>query len=112
MASPIVALKGPLMNKRDYSLSFALKHALKDMRFALNLGVKVRYRSEGVRDTGRALPFYRTCYEAAPENRGAEQEEVLYFSHRQLPQLVTVYAVHVSLDNHDSRSSSTGSTME
>ena len=44
MASPMVALKGPLMNKRDYSLTFALKHALKDMRFALGLGVKVRYR--------------------------------------------------------------------
>ena len=43
MASPMVALKGPLMNKRDYSLTFALKHALKDMRFALALGVKVRY---------------------------------------------------------------------
>lgn len=44
MASPMVALKGPLMSKRDYSLTFALKHALKDMRFALGLGAKVRGR--------------------------------------------------------------------
>lgn len=42
MASPLIALKGPLMNKRDYSVTFALKHALKDMHFALDLGVKVR----------------------------------------------------------------------
>lgn len=45
MASPMIALKGPLMNKRDYSLTFALKHALKDMRLALGLGVQVRYHS-------------------------------------------------------------------
>lgn len=42
MASPMVALKGPLMNKQDYSANFPLKHAQKDMRFALGLGDKVR----------------------------------------------------------------------
>eukprot|EP00904_Undaria_pinnatifida_P013115 jgi/Undpi1/8934/HiC_scaffold_26.g11395.m1 len=46
-ASPLIAVKGPLMNKRDYSLTFSLKHALKDMNFALGLGVK----------TAQALPL-------------------------------------------------------
>ncbi|CAN0127073.1 unnamed protein product, partial [Laminaria digitata] len=41
MASPMIALKGPLMNKKDYSSNFPLKHAQKDMRFALGLGDKV-----------------------------------------------------------------------
>lgn len=41
MASPMIALKGPLMNKKDYSPNFPLKHAQKDMRFALGLGDKV-----------------------------------------------------------------------
>ncbi|CAM9766936.1 unnamed protein product [Ectocarpus sp. 6 AP-2014] len=40
MASPMVALKGPLMAKKDYSSNFPLKHAQKDMRFALGLGDK------------------------------------------------------------------------
>lgn len=42
MASPMIALKGPLMEKQDYSANFPLKHAQKDMRFALGLGDKVR----------------------------------------------------------------------
>lgn len=46
MASPMIALKGPLMNKKDYSSNFPLKHAQKDMRFALGLGDKVRCRSK------------------------------------------------------------------
>eukprot|EP00904_Undaria_pinnatifida_P013111 jgi/Undpi1/8930/HiC_scaffold_26.g11391.m1 len=46
-ASPLIAVKGPLMNKKDYSLTFSLKHALKDMSFALGLGVK----------TAQALPL-------------------------------------------------------
>lgn len=37
MASPMVALKGPLMAKHEYSTAFPLKYALKDMRFALSL---------------------------------------------------------------------------
>lgn len=41
MASPMIALKGPLMEKKDYSPNFPLKHAQKDMRFALGLGDKV-----------------------------------------------------------------------
>lgn len=41
MASPMIALKGPLMNKKDYAVNFPLKHAQKDMRFALALGDKV-----------------------------------------------------------------------
>lgn len=41
MASPMIALKGPLMNKKDYAANFPLKHAQKDMRFALALGDKV-----------------------------------------------------------------------
>lgn len=41
MASPMIALKGPLMDKKDYSPNFPLKHAQKDMRFALGLGDKV-----------------------------------------------------------------------
>ena len=45
MASPMIALKGPLMNKKDYSSNFPLKHAQKDMRFALGLGDKVGCRS-------------------------------------------------------------------
>ena len=44
MASPMVALKGPLMEKKDYSPNFPLKHAQKDMRFALGLGDKVGLR--------------------------------------------------------------------
>lgn len=42
MASPMVALKAPLMDKKDYSPNFPLKHAQKDMRFALGLGDKVQ----------------------------------------------------------------------
>lgn len=38
----MIALKGPLMNKKDYAANFPLKHAQKDMRFALALGDKVR----------------------------------------------------------------------
>lgn len=41
MASPMVALKAPLMEKKDYTSNFPLKHAQKDMRFALGLGDKV-----------------------------------------------------------------------
>ncbi|CAM9443870.1 unnamed protein product, partial [Hapterophycus canaliculatus] len=41
MASPMIALKGPLMAKKDYASNFPLKHAQKDMRFALGLGDKV-----------------------------------------------------------------------
>lgn len=41
MASPMIALKGPLMAKKDYTSNFPLKHAQKDMRFALGLGDKV-----------------------------------------------------------------------
>lgn len=41
MASPMVALKAPLMEKKDYSPNFPLKHAQKDMRFALGLADKV-----------------------------------------------------------------------
>ena len=41
MASPMIALKGPLMDKKDYTTNFPLKHAQKDMRFALALGDKV-----------------------------------------------------------------------
>ena len=37
MASPMVALKGPLMAKHEYPTAFPLKYALKDMRFALSL---------------------------------------------------------------------------
>jgi len=37
MASPMVALKGPLMAKKEYPTAFPLKYALKDMRFALDL---------------------------------------------------------------------------
>ena len=55
MASPMIALKGPLMNKKDYSSNFPLKHAQKDMRFALGLGDKVRCRLR--RDTYEAGRF-------------------------------------------------------
>ncbi|CAM9471610.1 unnamed protein product [Pylaiella littoralis] len=47
MASPMIALKAPLMDKKDYSANFPLKHAQKDMRFALGLGDK----------TAQALPL-------------------------------------------------------
>ena len=37
MASPMVALKGPLMAEQKYPTAFPLKYALKDMKFALDL---------------------------------------------------------------------------
>ena len=37
MASPMVALKGPLMARGEYPTAFPLKYALKDMRFALDM---------------------------------------------------------------------------
>ncbi len=37
MASPMMALKGPLMAAGNYPTAFPLKHALKDMRFALGI---------------------------------------------------------------------------
>jgi len=38
MASPMVGLKGPAMKEKNYDPAFPLKHAQKDMRFALQLG--------------------------------------------------------------------------
>lgn len=38
MASPMVGLKGPAMKEKKYDPAFPLKHAQKDMRFALQLG--------------------------------------------------------------------------
>lgn len=49
MASPMVALKGPLMNKKDYATNFPLKHAQKDMRFALGLGDQVQSQLQEVK---------------------------------------------------------------
>lgn len=46
MANPMFAGKGPLMDKKNYAPNFPLKHAQKDMRFALGLGEQ----------TGQALP--------------------------------------------------------
>lgn len=52
MASPMIALKAPLMDKKDYSANFPLKHAQKDMRFALGLGDKVSHPVDEVRSVG------------------------------------------------------------
>ncbi|CAM9194963.1 unnamed protein product [Discosporangium mesarthrocarpum] len=41
MANPMFNIKGPLMEKKDYSPNFPLKHAQKDIRFALGLGEEV-----------------------------------------------------------------------
>ena len=41
MASPMIGMKGPAMLKRAYEPQFPLKHAQKDMRFALQLGDQV-----------------------------------------------------------------------
>lgn len=38
MASPMIKLKGPAMEKKEYPPAFPLKHAQKDMRFAMQLG--------------------------------------------------------------------------
>eukprot|EP01052_Picozoa_sp_SAG31_P033357 SAG31_NODE_3757_length_3912_cov_2.865460_5_plen_122_part_00 len=38
MASGLVKMKGTAMHKRSYEAQFPLKHAQKDMRFALALG--------------------------------------------------------------------------
>eukprot|EP00911_Craspedida_sp_UC1_P000792 UC1_evm1s605 len=38
MSSPMVRGKGPVMCKRDYPAAFPLKHAQKDLRFAVELG--------------------------------------------------------------------------
>ena len=40
-ASPMFALKGPKMLQRKYEAAFPLKHAQKDMRFAVELGDKL-----------------------------------------------------------------------
>ena len=37
MASPMIGMKGPAMLKRAYEPQFPLKHAQKDMRFAVGL---------------------------------------------------------------------------
>merc|ERR1711988_1251003 len=37
MANPMFALKGPKMSSDDHAPHFPLKHATKDLRFALNL---------------------------------------------------------------------------
>lgn len=42
MANPMFALKGPLMQEKNFAANFPLKHAQKDMRFALALGDEVR----------------------------------------------------------------------
>lgn len=41
MANPMFALKAPLMHKKNFAPNFPLKHAQKDMRFALGLGDQV-----------------------------------------------------------------------
>ena len=38
MASPMVALKGPAIARRAYAPAFPLRHAAKDLKFALQLG--------------------------------------------------------------------------
>eukprot|EP00929_Paragymnodinium_shiwhaense_P090354 TRINITY_DN5050_c0_g1_i1.p1 TRINITY_DN5050_c0_g1~~TRINITY_DN5050_c0_g1_i1.p1 ORF type:complete len:294 (-),score=109.71 TRINITY_DN5050_c0_g1_i1:186-1067(-) len=38
MASPMIKLKGPQIEKKEYAPAFPLKHAQKDMRFAIQLG--------------------------------------------------------------------------
>jgi len=38
MASPMITMKGPAMKDKNYATAFPLKHAQKDMRFALQLG--------------------------------------------------------------------------
>lgn len=77
-ASPLIAVKGPLMNKKDYSLTFSLKHALKDMSFALGLGVKVRHplRRDGHHVTCACFQF---CSQVPPDNRWFKAEIVLSF---------------------------------
>ena len=41
MANPMFNLKGPLISKDNHAPNFPLKHAHKDMRFAVSLAKKV-----------------------------------------------------------------------
>ena len=43
MSSALIKLKGPNLVKRKYPTQFPLKHAQKDMRFALALGDQVGF---------------------------------------------------------------------